>query len=81
MENMLKAEAVHTEEEVFFERVSEQKRTLYGIAYNYLRSKPERWKCCRKRSRRKPGLMRGLDPSLSGRFSGLRFASPENDAG
>ncbi|WP_410511643.1 sigma-70 family RNA polymerase sigma factor [Paenibacillus sp. BR2-3] len=41
MENIIKAEAVHTEEEVFFERVSEQKRTLYGIAYSYLRSEPD----------------------------------------
>lgn len=39
MENIMKAVDVQlSEEEQFFEQVSQQKRNLYGIAYSYLRN-------------------------------------------
>ncbi|MRN52527.1 sigma-70 family RNA polymerase sigma factor [Paenibacillus monticola] len=42
MDNIIRGEALlASEEELFFERVSLQKRKLYGIAYSYLRSESD----------------------------------------
>jgi len=42
MENIMKSEdRSASEEELFFEQVSQQKRNLYGIAYSYLRNEAD----------------------------------------